>query len=172
MRRRLAVLATAACFALAVGAAGAGAASSVSIESVTPPSGPVGTDVAYALAGTDAAGADQCANSSAYRLELLAPGGALVTTGGGTVLVPDGTPAGKATVRLVCYVPDATNRRVIYGLCARFDLTDAATPSESTGKAKTKCPATARVALGQSVIAVERAMSEAFNPKLYYPLPK
>jgi hypothetical protein len=173
VRRRLAVLATAACVALAVGAAGAGAATgSVSIESLTPPSGAVGTDVAYALAGTDAAGAVQCANSSAYRLELLAPSGALVTTGGGTVLVPDGTPAGKATIRLVCYVPDATNRRVIYGLCARFDITDAATPAESTGKAKTRCPATARVVLGQSVIAVERAMSEAFNPKLYYPLPK
>jgi hypothetical protein len=172
VRRRLAELVTVACVVLAVGAAGAGAAGSVSIESLTPPSGPAGTDVAYALAGTDAAGAAQCANSSAYRLELLAPGGALATTGGGTVLVPDGTPAGKGTIRLVCYVPDATNRRVIYGLCARFDITDAATPSESTGKAKTRCPATARVVLGQSVIAVERAMSEAFNPKLYYPLPK
>ena len=174
MRRRLAELVTAACVALAVGAPGAVAAggSSVSIESVTPSSGSVGTDIAYTLAGTDAAGADQCANSSAYRLELLAPGGALATTGGGTVLVPEGTVVGQATIRLVCYVPDATNRRVIYGLCARFDITDAAAASEATGKAATKCPATARVVLGQSVIAVERAMSEAFNSKLYYPLPK
>ena len=175
MRRRLAVLATTAAIAATVVAVGTAAASAAgrgpSIESVTPSGGPAGTEVSYALAGTDAAGSEQCSVSSAYRLELLAPDGTLAATGGGSVTVPEGIAPGKAFVRLVCYVPDATARRVIYGLCAHFDVTDSPAPPGS-GSASVRCPSTPRVVLGQSVIAVERAMSAAFNPQLYFPLPK
>jgi hypothetical protein len=159
--------------ALAVGAvapaAGAGAGG-VGIETVAPAAGPAGTEVSYTLSGTDAAGAEECAESSAYRLELLAPDGTLATTGGTSVAVPEGVAPGKAAIRLVCYVPDATSRRVIHGLCGRFFLTDGSPPPADSGSAKIDCPETPRITLGQSVIAVERAMSEAFNPQLYYPL--
>jgi hypothetical protein len=163
---------TAAVTMTGAGAAGGGSGGSVSIAALTPPNGPAGTEIAYSLAGTDDAGAAQCANSSAYRLELLGSDGTLATTGGSTVAVPPGTPAGKAYVRLVCYIPDATGRRVIYGLCGRFDVTDGATAATTTSKAAVSCPATPRVTFGQSVVAVEREISQAFNPQLYYPIPK
>ena len=170
--RRIALAATVAALVIAAATtAGAGTAG-VSIETVTPPGGPVGTQVGYTLRGTDAAGAEQCAVSSAYRLELLAPDDTLVTTGSTSVAVPEGVAPGKATIRLVCYVPDATARRVIHGMCGRFFLTDGSPPPARTGSAKVDCPSTPRIALGQSVIAVERAMSQAFNPQLYYPLSK
>jgi hypothetical protein len=170
VRRSAAVVALiAVSVALAATAAGAGTAG-VSIETITPSGGPTGTDITYTLRGTDAAGAEQCAVSSAYRLELLAPDGTLATTGGSSVAVPAGIAPGKAAIRLVCYVPDATARRVIHGMCGRFFLTDGSPPPARTGAAKIDCPSTPRIALGQSVIAVERAMSEAFNPQLYYPL--
>jgi hypothetical protein len=172
VRRPLAVAAVVTCaLALAATAVTAGG-SKVSIEAVTPSGGPAGTEIAYTLAHTDAAGAEQCAVSSAYRLELLAPDGTLATTGGATVAVPEGVAPGKGAIRLVCYVPDATGRRVIHGLCGRFDLTDGTAPPARTGSAAIDCPPSPRVTLGQSVIAVERAFSQAFNPQLYYPLTK
>jgi hypothetical protein len=155
--------------AAVVPSAGAGT-SAVGIETVAPPAGPGGTEVTYTLRGTDAAGAEQCATSSAYRLELLATDGTLATTGSTSVAVPEGLTPGKAAIRLVCYIPDATARRVIHGLCGRFVLTEGSSPPAETGSAEIDCPSTPRIALGQSVIAVERAMSEAFNPQLYYPL--
>ena len=145
----------------------------VRIESVSPTGGPPGTEVAYTLGGTDEAGTRQCATSSAYRLELLSPDGSLSATGGENVAVPDTATPGDSSLRLVCYIPDATNRRVIHGLCAGFVVTaagEAAPPA--SGSAAIDCPPTPRLTLGQSVIAVERAMSEAFNPLLFYPLPK
>jgi hypothetical protein len=145
----------------------------IGIETVTPPSGPGGTEVRYTLGGTDAAGAEECAESSAYRLELLAADDTLATTGGTSVAVPQGLAPGNAAIRLVCYIPDATSRRVIRGMCGRFVLTDgSAPPPTESGSAKIDCPSTPRIAFGQAVIAVERAMSEAFNPQLYYPLSK
>ncbi len=161
---------------LSLGALTASAAQNepeVEIESVTPPGGPPGTEIAYGLAGTDEAGSRECATSSAYRLEFLAPDGTLVATGGETVAVPATAQPGDSFIRLVCYVPDATGRRVIYGLCAGFAVTSegqAVPDARSTVAAD--CPPTPRLVLGQSVIAVERAMSEAFNPLLYFPLPK
>ena len=140
----------------------------VSIGSLTPPSGPPGTEVAYTLAGTDEAGARECAQSSAYRLELLAPEGTLLGTGGETVAVPDGAAPGEAFVRLVCYVPDATGRRVIHGLCASFTITEGSEAATESGFA-IDCPPTPRVSFGQAVIGVERAISQAFNPMLYFP---
>gem|GEM_PF-4193543 len=153
-------------FAAGVNAAGGG----VSIATVTPGAGPVGTDVGFVLAGTDASGTTECLTSSAYRLELLAPDGVLVVTGGETVAVPPDAQAGASSIRLVCYVPDATGRRVIRGLCGRFTVTDPGAVVPSPGAASIPCPATPRLALGQSVIAVERALSAAFNPLLAAPL--
>ena len=69
-------------------------------------------------------GREQCATSSAYRLELLAADGTLATTGSTSVAVPDGLTPGEAAIRLVCYVPDSTARRVIFGMCGRFVVTD------------------------------------------------
>lgn len=162
---------------LSLGALTAGATQvpddTVSIESLTPASGTVGTEIAYSLAGTDEAGSQQCATSSAYRLEFLNGDGTLETTGGETVAVPPTAKTGDSFVRLVCYVPDATARRVIHGLCAGFLViqTGEAASGGDSGAA-VACPATPRLVLGQSVIAVERAMSEAFNPNLFYPLTK
>jgi hypothetical protein len=160
---------------LSAGALTAGAAQTdqeVTIATVTPAGGPPGTLVSYGLGGTDDAGAQECATSSAYRLELLNPDGTLAATGGEDVAVPDTALPGDGSIRLVCYVPDATNRRVIYGLCGAFTITapgDA--PPPPSGTTAKDCPPSPRLTLGQSVIAVERAMSEAFNPLLFYPLP-
>ena len=172
-RAAIAVALIALTLALAAVAPSVGAGTDgVSIDTVAPPSGPGGTQVTYTLRGTDAAGTEKCAVSSAYRLELLAPDGTLSTTGSTSVAVPQGLTPGKAAIRLVCYVPDATARGVIHGMCGRFFLTDGSAPPEQSGSPKIDCPSTPRLALGQSVIAVERAMSEAFNPQLYYPLSK
>jgi hypothetical protein len=171
VRRRVITFAAVAALCLGLAAASAAASGSgVSIESLTPSGGPAGTTVNYTLAGTDPAGADQCSLSSAYRLEFLAADGTLAATGGEGVTVPADAAPGKAAVRLVCYVPDSTARRVIHGLCARFDVTDGSPPPARSGSPAIDCPATPRLTLGQSVIAVERAISQAFNPQLYYPL--
>jgi hypothetical protein len=170
--RRTAVAFAVTALVLALGATvGSAGTAGVSIETLTPAGGPTGTDITYTLRGTDAAGAEQCSVSSAYRLELLASDGTLATTGGSSVAVPAGLAPGKAAIRLVCYVPDATARRVIHGVCGRFFVTDGS-PPPARATAKIDCPPTPRIAFGQSVIAVERAMSEAFNPQLYYPLEK
>lgn len=178
-RRLVSCLAVAAVGAsvLVLGALTAGAAqvddqSSVEITSLTPAGGPPGTEISYSLGGTDAAGSQECATSSAYRLELLAPNGTLTTTGGETVAVPDGAEAGDSFVRLVCYVPDATARRVIHGLCAGFLVTAAGEAAPSGSGTAAECPPTPRLVLGQSVIAIERSISEAFNPNLFFPLTK
>lgn len=152
----------------AVGASGAD--DTVSIATVTPAAGPGGTEVGFTLAGTDTAGTTECMTSSAYRLEFLAPDGVLAATGGDTVSAPPDGQAGDAAIRLVCYVPDATGRRVIHGLCGRFVVTDPGAVVPPAGAASIPCPATPRLAIGQSVIAVERALSEAFNPLLAAPL--
>lgn len=158
--------ALAAPFALGAGAAGNG----ITIATVTPGAGPTGTEIGFTLAGTDAAGTVECQTSSAYRLEFLAPDGVLATTGGETVAVPPDAEPGGSTIRLVCYVPDATGRRVIQGLCGRFTVIDpgAATPPTQAGAAR--CPPTPRLALSQSVIGVEAALSDAFNQRLAAPL--
>ena len=172
--RRLLVLgiivstALAAPFALGANAAG----DSVSIATVTPGSGPAGTEVGFTLAGTDAAGTTECLTSSAYRLEFLAPDGVLAVTGGETVAAPPDAQAGDSSIRLVCYVPDVTGRRVIHGLCGRFTVTDPGAAVSPPGAPSIPCPSTPRLALSQSVVAVERALSGAFNQQLFYPFPK
>jgi hypothetical protein len=171
----LTCVATAAAAVLSLGAitAGAQAPPEVEIGSVDPIGGPAGTQVSYTLSGTDEVGSRECATSSAYRLELLAPDGTLVATGGEAVTVPDTAAPGDSFIRLVCYVPDATGRRVIYGLCGSFIVTAPGEPVPDVRETvAADCPPTPRLVLGQSVIAVERALSEAFNPLLFYPLPK
>jgi hypothetical protein len=156
---------------VATAASGAGGSDdTVSIATVDPAAGPSGTEVGFTLAGTDATGTTECLTSSAYRLEFLTPDGVLAATGGDTVAVPADAQAGDAAIRLVCYVPDATGRRVIHGLCARFVVTDPGAVVPPAGAAAVPCPPTPRLALSQSVIAVERAISEAFNPVLAAPL--
>ena len=170
--RRLLVLgivvsaALAAPFALGANAVGDG----VSIATLTPGAGPAGTEIGFALAGTDAAGTAECLTSSAYRLEFLAPDGVLAVTGGETVAVSPDAQAGDSSIRLVCYVPDATRRRVIHGLCGRFTVTDPGAAVPPPAAAAIPCPSTPRLALGQSVITVERLLSAAFNPLLAAPL--
>ncbi len=173
MRRRLVlgIVMTAAVVVLAASAAmGATGDDTVSLATVDPAAGPSGTEVAFTLAGTDDAGVSECLTSSAYRLEFLAPDGVLAATGGDTVAVPADAQAGDASIRLVCYVPDATGRRVIHGLCGRFVVTEPGAVVPPAGAAAIACAATPRLALSQSVIAVERAISEAFNPILAAPL--
>jgi hypothetical protein len=173
--RRLLVLGivmTAVVAVLAVPAAlgASGTDDTVSIATVDPAAGPSGTEVGFTLAGTDAAGTTECLTSSAYRLEFLAPDGVLAATGGDTVAAPADAQGGDASIRLVCYVPDATGRRVIHGLCGRFVVTDPGAVVPPAGAAAIPCAPTPRLALSQSVIAVERAVSEAFNPILAAPL--
>lgn len=170
--RRLLVLGIIVSAALAAPfALGANAADdNVSIATVTPGSGPAGTEIGFTLAGTDAAGTTECLTSSAYRLEFLAPDGVLAVTGGETVAAPPDAQVGDSSIRLVCYVPDATGRRVIHGLCGRFSVTEAGAAAGPPGAASIACPPTPRLALSQSVIAVEAALSEAFNQQLFFPL--
>ena len=172
--RRLLVLGIVVLAALAVPLAlgASGADDAVSIATVTPGAGPAGTVVGFTLAGTDAAGTGECLTSSAYRLEFLDPVGVLAATGGDTVAVPADATSGDAAIRVVCYVPDATGRRVISGLCGRFTVTDPGAAVPPPSSASVPCPPTPRLALGQSVIAVEHALSGAFNQQLSSPLPK
>ncbi|MFO7590634.1 MAG: hypothetical protein R6X23_07015 [Acidimicrobiia bacterium] len=142
----------------------------ISIAAVTPGAGPAGTEVGYTLAGTDANGTAECQQSSAYRLELLAPDGTVTATGGVTVVVPEGAAVGDAAIRLVCYVPDGTGRRVIRGVCARFVVSEPGEPVPAAGEAAIECPPTPRITLSQAVLTVERLLSQAFNPQLSAPL--
>jgi hypothetical protein len=147
-------------------------ADNVAIATITPSAGPPGTEVGFTLSGTDAAGTTECLTSSAYRLEFLAPDGVLAATGGESVAVPPDAPAGDSVIRLVCYVPDATGRRVIHGLCGAFTVTSPGEALPPATAAAKPCPPTPRLALGQSVVAVERVLSAAFNQQLFFPLPK
>lgn len=169
MRRLSAIGVVVIAVAALVAPAGA-APDTVSISTVSPSAGPAGTDIGYSLAGTDAAGTTECQQSSAYRLELLAPDGTVAATGGVTVVVPEGATVGDGAIRVVCYVPDSTGRRVIRGVCARFTVSGPGEPVPAVTESAIPCPATPRVALSQAVLTVERLLSQAFNPQLVAPL--
>lgn len=169
--RRLLVLGVVVSAITALGVPATAAPETISISAVTPGAGPAGTEVGYTLAGTTEAGTAECQQSSAYRLELLAPDGTVAATGGVTVLVPEGAVAGDASIRVVCYVPDSTGRRVIRGVCARFVVSEPGAPVPAASEAAIPCPATPRVVLSQAVLTVERLLSQAFNPQLVAPLP-
>lgn len=169
MRRLLALgVVVTALTALAVPAIAA--PETLSISSVAPSAGPAGTEVGYTLSGTDSVGTAECQQSSAYRLELLAPDGTVAATGGVTVLVPEGSAVGEGAIRVVCYVPDSTGRRVIRGVCARFAITEPGAPVPAVTESAIPCPATPRITLSQAVLTVERLLSQAFNPQLSAPL--
>lgn len=129
---------------------------------VTPAEGAPGTEIGIAPSGVDADALSECRLSSTFVAELLGVQGDLLATGGETILVPDDAPPGSASVRLICYVPDATGRRVIRGLCTTFVVTGAA----ETGGASGGCPPAARVVISQAILEVESALSEGFNPVL------
>jgi hypothetical protein len=132
---------------------------------VEPPEAPAGTTVSVAPSGVDEAATTACFGSSAFATEFLAADGTRLGTGGETLDVSASAAPGRAWVRLVCYLPDATGRRVIHGMCAPFTVSgEGAPPAEATSDAS--CPPTPRLVLSQSVLAAEAALSTGFNPVL------
>lgn len=124
---------------------------------LTPAEGPPGTEIAVAPDG-DAGAVDTCLGSSAFRTELLGSDGAILATGSEAIAVPANATPGVDVVRLVCYLPEATGRRVIHGLCAPFVVTggEAVTPSPG-------CPPAPRVLVGQAILEAEGGFSNGFN---------
>jgi hypothetical protein len=82
----------------------------------------------------DAAAVTACYGSSAFATEFLAADGTRLGTGADTIDVSASAAPGRAWVRLVCYLPDDTGRRVIHGLCAFTVTGDAAPPAEGHGR--------------------------------------
>ncbi len=172
MRRPTFWLLFAAALVLAFGApAAAGTADDTAgIGSLDPGSGPPGTDITYTVVGSPNADSE-CRGSSAFATELLDATGTRISTGDETVAVPDSATPGQAFVHLICYIADATGRRVIYGVCSSFEITDAGTPA---GAAKTAtgatvdepCPATPRLVTSQSVIDTQTTLGLTFNEVL------
>jgi len=147
-------------------AAGAQDASGVGFGSVSPGSGPPGTEISYTVAG--AADADSvCRGSSAFRTEILASDGVLLGTGGDTVAVPQTATPGPGFVRLICYIADATGRRVIHGFCASFEIlaagTAAGAPTASAEPINVPCPASARLVVSQGLLDASTALGSSFN---------
>jgi hypothetical protein len=71
---------------------------------------------------------------------------------------------------LICYVPDATGRRVIRGVCTGLEVLAAGAtvaPTSNTAPAgatvNEPCPTSARVVMSESVIASQTALGQAFN---------
>ena len=151
--------------------AGAGAADySSGFGSLEPGSGPPGTTISYTVVGSPDADSE-CRGSSAFATELLDATGARIGTGDDTIAVPDSAAPGQAFVRLICYIADATGRRVIYGVCSSFEVTAA---GSAPGPAKTAtgptinegCPATPRMVASQSVINAQTSLGLAVNQVL------
>jgi len=125
-----------------------------------PTEGPPGTEIAVAPA-VDAAAVEVCVGSSAFRTELLGSDGAIIATGAETIAVPSNATPGVDTVRLICYLPEPTGRRVIHGLCGGFLVTGG-----DTGAGDTGCPPAPRVATGQAILEVSGGLSKGFNDVL------
>ena len=157
---------------LGVGATAAWA-DEVGFGSLSPPSGPPGTVISYTVVGGATADVD-CRGSSAFTTEFLDGAGVRLSTGADTIGVPDTATAGPAFVRLVCYVSDATARRVIHGVCASFQVTAAGSVSGATGTTRTgstvdaPCPASPRLAVSQAVIRAQTHLGETFNKVLIH----
>jgi hypothetical protein len=134
----------------------------VSIASVTPASGPTGTRASYEFANVNAEGRDLCANSSAYRVELLGPDGAQLGFGGDTVEIPADAPEGVSSIRIVCYFPGRFVRPSMRSLCGEFEVI-APGATAGGGGSGAPCPPTGRVLNGEAVIAAQRAIGEGFN---------
>ena len=157
---------------LGIGASAAWA-DEVGFGSLSPSSGPPGTEISYSVVGGATADTD-CRGSSAFTTEFLDGAGVRLGTGADTIGVPDTATAGAAFVRLVCYVSDATARRVIHGVCASFQVTAAGTapgaPSTAAAGATVNaaCPPTPRLAVSQAVIRAQTHLGETFNKVLIH----
>jgi hypothetical protein len=125
-----------------------------------PTEGPPGTEIAVAPA-LDALAVEDCIGSSAFRTELLGPDGAIIATGAEAIAVPANATPGVNTVRLVCYLPELSGRRVIHGLCAGFVVTGGDALAGDAG-----CPPAPRVVVGQAILEVAGGLSNGFNPTL------
>jgi hypothetical protein len=162
--------ATALAVALAGPAAAGSADDTAGLGSLDPGSGPPGTTISYTVVGGPSADSE-CRGSSAFATELLDASGARIATGDDTIAVPDAATPGAGFLHLICYIADATGRRVIHGVCSGFEVTAAGTPA---GPAKTAtgatineaCPATPRMVAAQSVIDTQTTLGLAFNQVL------
>jgi len=133
---------------------------------VEPTEAAAGTAVGVRPSDVDDAAVDTCSSSSAFASELLADDGTRLATGSETIDVPATATPGRAWVRLVCYLPDATGRRVIHGLCAPLTVTGEGAPVVEPDSGDASCPPAPRVVLSQSVLAAAAALSAGFNPVL------
>ena len=164
------VLATAALAALVAVPASAGTtADTVGFGSVSPSSGPPGTEISYVVVGSPIADTE-CRGSSAFATEFLAADGVRLGTGGDTIGVPETATPGPGFIRLVCYVSDATGRRVIRGVCASFDVVDpnttvigASSNAVAGSTVNVACPTAPRPVVSESVISSQTILGEAFN---------
>jgi hypothetical protein len=142
----------------------------VGFGGLQPASGPPGTEISYTVVGTPDADT-ACRGSSAFTTEFLDDQGLRLGTGANTIAVPEGALAGPAFVRLVCYVPDETGRRVIYGLCASFEVTApggtaGTSPAPAGGTVNAPCPASPRLVMSESTITTQNNLGRAFNAVL------
>ena len=169
-RIRILVLVTAALAALVAVPASAGTTDdTVGFGSMSPASGPPGTEISYVVVGSPDADTE-CRGSSAFATEFLGADGVRLGTGGDTIGVPETATPGTGYVRLICYVSDATGRRVLRGVCTSFEVVDANTTvigSSSNAVAgstvNAPCPAAPRTTVSESVIASQTTLGEAFN---------
>lgn len=169
-RIRMLVFVAAALVAMVTLPAGAGVADdTVGFGSLNPSSGPPGTDIQYTVVGTADADAE-CRASSAFTTEFLAADGVRLGTGSDTITVPDTASPGPAFVRLICYVADATGRRVIRGVCVGFDVViptttviGAVATADAGSTLNVPCPAAPRTVASESVIQSQTVLGEAFN---------
>jgi hypothetical protein len=139
------------------------------LGSVTPGSGPPGTEISYTVVGTSPNADAECRSSSAFSTEFLAADGVRLATGADTITVPETATPGPGFLRLICYLGDETGRPVIYGACVAFEVTAPGTPpgaprSEPDGSAfEDPCPPSARVVASQSVLHAASVLGRAFN---------
>jgi hypothetical protein len=166
--RTLVLVAVALVAMMAVPSGAATGDDGVGFGSLTPSSGAPGTEISYTVVGSPIADSE-CRGSSAFTTEFLAADGVRLGTGADTIGVPETATAGPAFVRLVCYVSDATGRRVIRGVCASFEVLAPGGAAGATGTTATgstvnvPCPASPRTVISQSVIRSHTSLGEAFN---------
>ncbi len=167
-RIRMLVVVAGALVTLAAVPASAGTADdTVGFGSLEPSSGAPGTEISYTVIGSPDAD-NECRGSSAFATELLAADGVRLATGADIIEVPESATPGPGFVRLICYVSDATGRRVIRGVCTSFEIlaagATAAPQAVASGPTINEpCPTAPRTVVSESVIASQTALGQAFN---------